>query len=318
METIKMVEILFSESACCGLIEAQNYGKGTFRPGAVSIFTDKKISKKERHDFEREFMEKERINWEQAVPLGGNSKDVFCFNLLLSIGDISGNCTGERRFLEISKLYDIYPDGTCAAKDIISKSSKNLRAVKERINSGEDIRIWYSNQPDELCGLCWFITQIQDHKGRLFIIKLPGWELQHQGLITHTQGWGEIHPGAWHKFVKLQKEASSLFCRTCVSLWKNLSNENSPLRAVVNGNLVSIPETFYDSFILEEIKKAKDEFQEAKIVGTVLGKYKLGISDAWVAHRIESMINEGTLQLVSNPENNLPAYYRILRKNFAH
>ena len=62
---------------------------------------------------------------------------------------------------------------------------------------------------------------------------------------------------------------------------------------MLNGRLVSVPETLYDGFITREIAAAADEFHEANLIGRILGKYELGIGDAWVAHRIECMIKAG-------------------------
>lgn len=40
------------------------------------------------------------------------------------------------------------------------------------------------------------------------------------------------------------------------SKWMELTEDNSPLRAVVNGELVGVPEDFYDFLILREITEA--------------------------------------------------------------
>ncbi len=55
-------------------------------------------------------------------------------------------------------------------------------------------------------------------------------------------------------------------------------------------------ESMYDEFIYRD---PKDEFQEAMVIGTVLGKYQLGIGNAWVTNRIEKMIVNGSLFIAS-------------------
>ncbi len=54
---------------------------------------------------------------------------------------------------------------------------------------------------------------------------------------------------------------------------------------------------------------------EAQVVGRVLGKYRLGIGDAWVALRIEQFVQDGLLEPVTQPAQGEPAYHRILRKS---
>lgn len=86
------------------------------------------------------------------------------------------------------------------------------------------------------------------------------------------------------------------------------------MRAVLNGQLHSVSEGIYDDFIYREINHQKDEFQEAMLIGTVLGKYQLGIGDAWLANRIEKMIANGYLSVASEPVEGMPIYHRKLRK----
>ncbi|MFR4475130.1 MAG: DUF3658 domain-containing protein, partial [Blautia wexlerae] len=102
--------------------------------------------------------------------------------------------------------------------------------------------------------------------------------------------------------------------RSLASHWVELQQENATLRAVLNGKLVSAPECLYDTFILRELEKQENEFNEARLVGQVLGKYRLGIGDAWIALRIEQFIKDGLLIPITVPEPGTPIYHRILQK----
>ena len=96
-----MIEIVFGESACGSLKIAQTYGKGKYRGSAVSIFMrheDGSVpSSDEMKKAQLQAQEQERIAWENAIPLGGKSSDVYCFDMALSVGDISDNGIGEQR-----------------------------------------------------------------------------------------------------------------------------------------------------------------------------------------------------------------------------
>ena len=50
------------------------------------------------------------------------------------------------------------------------------------------------------------------------------------------------------------------------------------------------------------------------MIGNVLGKYQLGIGDAWVAMRIDKMIAEGKLEIVERAPADHPVYRQKLRK----
>ena len=48
--------------------------------------------------------EQERIAWENAIPLGGKSSDVYCLIMALSVGDDSDNGIGEQRKMISMKM----------------------------------------------------------------------------------------------------------------------------------------------------------------------------------------------------------------------
>ena len=96
-----MVEIVFSESACGSLKIAQTYGRGKYRGSAISVFIRHENgsvpSSNEMKEAPLQAQEQECIAWENAIPLGGKSSDVYCFDMALSVGDISDNGIGEQR-----------------------------------------------------------------------------------------------------------------------------------------------------------------------------------------------------------------------------
>ena len=94
-----MVEIVFSESACGSLKIAQTYGRGKYRGSAISVFIRHENgsvpSSNEMKEAQLQAQEQECIAWENAIPLGVKSSDVYCFDMALSVGDISDNGIGE-------------------------------------------------------------------------------------------------------------------------------------------------------------------------------------------------------------------------------
>lgn len=319
-----MIEIAFSDSACGSLKCAQHYGMGEYVGGCVGVIVThpdgSEATKEEIEAAQKEAEEAERLAWKNATPLGGDPADIYGFHLALSIGDISSAKPDIRRQQVLEWLWSVYPEheGELAAQDVFETAKGTLNALLDRIKTGETIRIWYSNHPDELCGLYWFMAQLcslGETHNPIHLVKLPEWEENADGNILKVSSWGEVSPGEWHRYVPLQKTAPPLFCESCAEHWKTLQAENAPLRAVLNGQLVSMPETLYDSFITREIESAPNEFQEAMLIGNILGKYESRISDTWVALRIEEMIRAGILEPADNKVlKDYPSYYRMLRK----
>lgn len=318
-----MIEILFGDSACGSLKVAQHYGKGKYQGGSIGVIIShadgSKPTKEEVEAARQEAEQKARLAWENATPLGGNSADIYGFNLVLSVGDISENKPGIKRKQTLEHLYGVYPnnEGLYAAQEIFKRLNENLTTVRERAAAGEFLRIWYSNQPDEMCGLYWFMEQLDQwkvHSEQVSVVKLPEWEADEKENIIRKNSWGEVSPDEWYRYLPMQKPVTPVFKQSCASHWQELQEENAPLRAMLNGQLVSVSEKLYDDFILREIAAEGEEFQEAMIIGRVLGKYRLGIGDSWVAFRIEEMIHSGRLEVVSAAAEDMPVYHRVLKK----
>ncbi|HHW00876.1 MAG TPA: DUF1835 domain-containing protein [Clostridiaceae bacterium] len=318
-----MIEIVFSDSAGGSLKMAQHYGEGKYCGGTVGIIINHSDgcmpTKADIENAQREIEERKRLAWEKAVPLGGNSADVFSFNLAWSVGSIADSCLGMERLAVLERLFGIYPEdiGKPAAKELYQSAIKNLDLIRNKAGNGETLRIWYSNQPDEICGLHWFMNLLKSWKllsVKVVLVKLPEWTMD-EATIVRYNSWGEVEPGKWHNYLGLQMTAPEVLINAIASHWSDLQKENAPLRAVINGRLQSVPESFYDDFILREIGFEKNEFHEANLIGRILGKYQLGISDGWLALRIEGMIRSGKLRVVTSAPEGSPSYHRILKKN---
>ena len=318
-----MIEILFSDSACGSLKMAQHYGEGKYQDGCMGVMiehTDRSApAQEEIENARREVKEKVRLAWESATPMGGKTSDIYGFNLLLSVGDISENQPGIKRKQTLEHLFSVYPnnEGREAAIEILERANEDLRALRKRAAEGATFRVWYSDQPDDMCGLYWFMSlfhQWNAYDRQVSIVKLPAWESDGNGNVVWKNSWAEVAPEEWHQYLSFQQIAVPAFIQSCASHWQELQAENAPLRAILNGRLVSMSEKLYDDFILREIEIEDREFLEAMIVGRVLGKYQLGICDSWIALRIEEMIDAEKLETVTSGEPNMPIYHRVLKK----
>lgn len=320
-----MLEIVFHDSAAGSLKCAQSYGKGQYPGGCLSVFIrypdGTKATEEELAEAKRKAEEREREAWEKAVPMNGSPSDVFGCCLSLSIGDISEDGFWEKRQQVLERLYSFYDENGCqAVLDTIKYAREDLERIFDRAEKGEDIRIWYSSQPDELCGLYWFMMQLarlKDYPGQIYLVKIPEWEvMEEEGKtsLVRRKSWGEVAAEEWNRYLSLQKPIPTILCRSFASDWKELQKENAPLRAEINGRLVGVPENFYDEILAREIALEEGAFHEARLIGRILGKYRLGIGDSFIALRIEKMIDDGMLDIVSEAKEGAVRYSRVLRK----
>ena len=316
-----MLEVVFSDSARGSLIVAQHYGAGEYHSGCIGIIghhVDGSPLTEAEVQAELEKAEaKERAAWERAVPLGGQPGDVFAFPLALSVGDIRAEDFARRRQETLERLWAIEADGKEQAAERLRKAQTELERLKGRLQEGEALRIWYGDQPEERCGLSWLMAELQPWelpKCEILLVKLPEWEQETENVLLQHNGWGDIEPGRWHRYLSLAKPASPVLCRKLAAQWRELQEENASLRGMLNGQLVSLPEDVYDSFLLRELDKMPERFWEARLIGQVLGKYALGIGDGLLHLRVEQLVQAGLLEVETPLEPGDIAYRRTLRK----
>lgn len=314
-----MLEVVFSQSAAGTLSVAQTCPGDL--GGPVSLYSErdgKKPSKKEIEEAQKRAEERIRKKRQNAVPIGGKHEDIFCFPLGLSQGEIRGDVLSGERLEKVKELYSIFPEETQWIENSMKPLRQRFQTLTDRAKTGETVRIWYSEAPDEYCGLCWFLSELQKNiqeLPKMTAIRLPPVVLDDENAACmRCQGWGDVPAEDYHRFLPLEKPVLKLFVTMAAAKWQELQSENGNLRAVINGEIYTVPENFYDSFILREIEKAEDPFHEARLIGTVLGKYQLGIGDMWVAIRIEKMIEDGILTPVTQPKHGDTIYRRMLGK----
>lgn len=316
-----MLEIAFTESAAGGLKLAQSFCKGKYNSGCIGVMIHHEDgsdpTQAEIEEAQRQAEERQRRQWKNAIPLGGRAGDVYNFALGLSFGDIRAPLCEEDR-LEASKvLYSFWTEGIeVSEQEKLVEMADRLSELKNRIAAGEDARIWYSDTPDELCGFYWLMDELRhlpEGHGTIYALKQPELDEKEDVIVTYN-GWGEVEPGLYGRFIHLAVPVSDQLRRYYANQWRDLQRENSLIRACINGRIRSAPEDIYDHYIRWEIDAQPEEFKEAMVVGNVLGKYQLRIGDGYIHHRIDKLVCDGKLVAVTAPKEDEPGYWRILKK----
>lgn len=311
-----MLEVVFETNAAGGMsIAIGRTGRigGAF--GAVVYQRDgQKPSRAEVRRLQREVEAREWQAWAEAVPLEGRREDIVPLSLLLSVGSIDEDGIGPARR---AVLKELYPDLGEELEKLLEKSRQGLAAILERAGQGEPLRVWSSHNPDDACGLCWLLEQLRPigfESLDVTLVRLPEFQARPDGTAVRYAGWGEVEPHQFGRMALAGEKLPAIALRMMANRWRELRQENAPLRAVLNGRLVSAPETLYDAWILREIAAQEPEFHEAALIGNVIGRHRLGIGDGWIAHRVEQFIRDGLLEPVTKAGPDDPQYRRILRK----
>lgn len=81
-----------------------------------------------------------------------------------------------------------------------------------------------------------------------------------------------------------------------VSLWSDLIEDNSLLRAVINGKILGVPEDFYDFQIWRRL--TEKPVKEARVSGDILRYSQISVGNWWYAKRIEYHIQHNRICIV--------------------
>lgn len=284
-----MIEVLFADSETAAMKVAKNtimHGK-TDGPTSVWFVGKKKPP------------QKSFAGW---IP--GTSREVIGLSFLLDVGDIRQEVNSDYRKKLICSLYAQEQWGRDAElerelREATDAYANELVRLQHYLEDGESIRIWYSDAPYSRCGFYMLCGLLQKYENDISVVKMPEYEIR-GNTIQRYQSWGEVSAEEFAAFLPYEKKLSKQEIRMNAGFWSELQEENSPLRAVVNGQLVGVSESFYDFLIW---KRLTDEpIKEARLIGNILGYYPLGIGDWWYAKRINHFISEGKIKVVEDSE----------------
>ena len=232
----------------------------------------------------------------------------------LSMGSISFDEIGKERRSEFANLYGGGSETIYRAK-WFDKTIKVVSNLEKLAKSGEEIRIWYSEYPDELCAFCWMLCLLDSwgiDNEKIFYVKLPNSILFNNGDYKTYFSSGAFDPEELAQLVFSQRKLTRAYKEAHIKQWHKVKEENTQLRTVIMGEIVSVHENFYDSVIKVESEKMTDTFKEAELLGKSL--CKLCVSDSFVAWRIDEMIANGLFEIIEEAPKDRPYYCRVLRK----
>lgn len=291
-----MIEIVFSESTKSAMCAAKKFDNKNVLGGGVENLGTQPPEEILKKMFEGEALE-------------GSSEDVILMQFALDVGDISGDILNEKRKQIISNIYSGPVFNNFDPTDTIWQMNKyNIENIKTKAQNNEKIRIWYSDAPYSICGFYFMNALLKEYDCNLTAIKLPGHKVQGDNVHFYSS-WEEITAGKFSQFLEYEREISSAERKAIAERWEELKTQNDRLRAVINGNLIGVPEDFYDYIIRKYITDS--EFKVASLVGMIMLKNQLGVSDWWYLQRIKKMIEDGELEIVSN---NILDYGKVLKK----
>lgn len=295
-----MIEILFGESEAASMKAAkceQIYVSSNDGPTACFGAGKRKVP------------EKKDYSW-----IEGSSTEVVCLGFLLDIGDIQKEITGSYRKNLILSLYnqnqwDGEDNYESELQEMFEHYTSDLSRLQEYLEDCEAVRIWYSDAPYSRCGFYQICQLLLKYQVEVHVVKLPEHVVREDCIVSYAN-WGEVAAEEFAGFLSYEKILTEDELRMYAQNWTELVSENAPLRAVISGQLISVPEDFYDFLIWKHLSDKPRK--EARVIGDILGTSMLGVGDWWYTKRIEYYINRGDILIVEDSAN---TYARVIKRS---
>lgn len=293
-----MLEICFSDSVKGTLSLAQNCGN-TIVGGAVSVITDKKglrfyfTKRKAVGRYRKEQLKLQKM----AVPLGGKREDIVGISFGLSEGDIRApicleDCPRKEYIREMFSFngYREQEEMEIAINKFWTNCIKDLQKLE---SNPPQIRVWLDFTPDAQCGLLFLADLLKDRKTEIHVVELPEKITREDNCIVEYRGWSEVDPQLFGTFLDKEKVLTENEVKDLADKWRALKSENSLLRVIKNGSVISADISYYDDLIKKEFPKGTCKI--AHIVGGALGIQKIPTGDVFIAKRIRQFMKSGEL-----------------------
>lgn len=293
-----MIEVLFGESEAGAMKAAKNKIISMVSDGPTAYFCAGR----------KKPPQKERGEW-----IEGTSDEVICLGFMLDIGELNQDICGEyRKNLIYSMLNQEQWDSDSEIDKELREAGnvyiRELERLKAFLETGEDIRIWYSRSAYSLCGLYNVCSLLMHYSNRIFVVELPEYSID-KNVISSYQNWGEIAAEEFSLFLEYQREICHMEVKRYAQMWTELVDDNSPLRSLVNNHVISVNEDFYDFLIWKRL--TTKPIKEARLIGDIMGYYRIGVGDWWYAKRIQYYIDNGKIEVVEDSENK---YARLIKR----
>jgi hypothetical protein len=293
-----MLEVLFSDSEKGSMQVAKAYDEKKIL-GGVTGYIDQKPTKEEikKHP--------------EGKTVEENYNDVVNIGFSLDVGDISSAIDGNGRQDVFHKLWGRYDFDNKEQEQFFYNQRKDTEKLLSAAKDGASLRIWKSDAPYSTCGFHFVCNLLRNIDCNISVVSLPRYNPISENEIVEYSHWGEVDAGKFYQFLPNAKQLTQIEKKIVSDHWHDLMVENAPLRSILNGKLISVPENFYDFIIMKNLPD--NDFIMAQFIGKLLGEYSIGISDSWYAFRIDKMIDENKLIVVENKDTSHP-YGKVLRK----
>lgn len=231
-----------------------------------------------------------------AAKKRGFAGEVICPELALSVGSLRDFAPETGRAEVLRRLYGaVYRGGDQAAEEQAQHNRDALSRLQLAAETGEPVRVWTAPAAEEWCLFLLAMSLLQNASGPVSAVCIPLLQPRPDGTLCALRGLGELSPQQWHTFLPLEQSVSLTQRKAWANLWNAALGQSAPVRVLFNGNLLGVPEHFFDSLLWESLPPRKS-FSAGEAVGCALSRLP-GVPDGFLAGRLRRWTEQRLLRV---------------------
>ena len=191
----------------------------------------------------------------------------------------------------------------------------------KQVPSHHPIIIWAGENAHEQTGLNFVLYLLKEKANDIFLININEaykTHLARTDIDFTPRNMGELTTKQLKLIYENEKNGHTLTQmerKTFEQQWEQLCEEKEVLRIWENNKITSVPETFYDEYIINIVKKFHknnnhNEFiKSARVIGEVIGHLNQYVGDQFIEYRVRRLIVDGIFDMEGVPK--AMRYYSI-------
>ncbi|MFJ7973521.1 DUF1835 domain-containing protein [Psychrobacillus sp. NPDC096389] len=172
------------------------------------------------------------------------------------------------------------------------------------------IYIWTANNAHEQTGARLVLQILQEKKNDIHLLNINTafQDLWPNIIPTHTGELGKDELKAIYKTYKIDQPLTDCLRNKLVEEWEKLAETTEVLRIWQDDQIISVPESYFDAFIIERARylhneQTKPDFMKsARLIGEVLGNSDQHVGDAFFEYRVRQLILQGVFEIEGVPK----------------
>lgn len=168
-----------------------------------------------------------------------------------------------------------------------------LHDLKKRLaeNTSLELWIWLGQNPRDVSGYYWLISQLMEFQGRIQVLYLNNLPfINEKGNIFYPTRLGEILPKEYVKAARLARTVTLSEFELDPDEWNKLCVENGYIRVLEGGKkLISFPAAYYDNTLLDQL--GTRAMKLPKLIAQVHSKAKIELPEAFLVWRVKVLIH---------------------------